>query len=134
MTGVMNSSYDSLVTKEAKLYHCNAMPDRWVGTDESGALVHWPRQEGGWAHRTVFNQGRKILVEVEPALARGTGWFGAGVGRPPRGAGGIVGGSPSAPVTIRASEEERTAWEAKAKAKNQKLSEWAREMLNRAAK
>jgi len=126
-------SYDSLVSKEAKLFHCNAMPDRWIGTDEAGELVHWPREEGGWAHRTVFHMGRKILVEVEPALARGTGWFGAGAGRPPRGAGGIVGGSASSPVTIRATDEERQTWEAAAKKTGQKLSEWAREKLNKAA-
>lgn len=51
---------------------------------------------------------RRVLEAVDPTLARGTGWSGAGAPtsraqRP---------GRPSKPVAIRATEDERAAWSA----------------------
>jgi hypothetical protein len=72
---------------------------------------------------------KRGLEEVAPALAKGTGWPGGGRAHHPRSATG----RPSQPVTLRATEEERAAWEGAAKHLKRTLSEWCRSELNDAA-
>jgi hypothetical protein len=64
---------------------------------------------------------------VAPALARGTGWPGGGRGRRP------LRGAPSKPVTIRATDDERAAWDRAAERRDRTLSDWCRDTLNAAA-
>src|SRR5436190_12614430 len=90
-----------------RLYRSQDLPGRWIGEDQDGALVHWPAERGGWARRTPYTGGKRQLEECEPALARGTGWPGGGRARRPRAPSGKL----SKPVTIRASDDEREAWE-----------------------
>ncbi len=107
-----------------KLFRAPDGDDHWIGEDKRGGLVTWPNQRAGWQQRTPYTGSRRGLVEVEPALARGTGWPGAGGGRPPRSASG----KPSGSLTIRLSSEERAAWTTAAEGRA--LSDWARAELN----
>lgn len=111
-----------------KLFRSPEMPGHWIGQDRAGGMVVWPIEPGGWSKRTPYTGPRRPLQEVSPAEARGTGWPGAGGGRPPR-----AGGKPGKLVGIRASDEERSAWAAEADAEDKALSEWARDELNAAA-
>ncbi len=73
---------------------------------------------------------RRVLEEVEPALARGTGWPGGGTGRKPR-----TGGEPSnRRITLRATDAEADAWEERAGAAGKGVTVWARDELNTAVK
>ena len=110
-----------------KLYRSPDLPDRWIGEDQDGALVHWPIEHGGWNRRTPYTGGKRQLEEVAPAQARGTGWPGGGVGRRP------LRGATSKPVTIRATDVERGAWERAAGKRGLNLSDWCRDALNSAA-
>jgi hypothetical protein len=110
-----------------KLYRSPDLPGRWIGEDQDGALVHWPIERGGWHRRTPYTGGKRQLEEVLPALARGTGWPGGGVGRRP------LRGSMSKPVTIRATDTERDSWERSASKRERSLSDWCRDILNSAA-
>jgi len=109
-----------------KLYYSAEIADHWIGEDRHGALVVWPAEPRGWTHRTPYTGGKRPLEEVSPALARGTGWPGAlgGKIRAPSGA-------PSKPVGVRATDDERAAWERAAG--ERKLSDWIRDTLNAAA-
>ena len=110
-----------------KLYRSREMPDHWIGEDEHGVLMIWPAQPRGWVKRKGYVGAKRQLEEVVPALARGTGWPGGGRGPTSRSGTGVV----SKPVGLRATEEERAAWEAAAG--ERKLSDWMREVLNAAA-
>jgi hypothetical protein len=110
-----------------KLYRSPDLPGRWIGEDQDGALVHWPIERGGWNRRTPYTGGKRQLEEVAPALARGTGWPGGGRGRRP------LRGAPSKPVTIRATDDERAAWDRAAERRDRTLSDWCRDTLNAAA-
>lgn len=37
----------------------------------------WPAEKRGWSRHTAYVGPRRAMEEVEPALARGTGWAGA---------------------------------------------------------
>jgi hypothetical protein len=110
-----------------KLFRSRDMPDHWIGEDEHGALMVWPARLRGWFKRTAYTGPKRQLEEVEPALSRGTGWPGGGRGPSPRSASGAV----SKPVGLRATAEERAAWERAAGERN--LSDWMRDILNAAA-
>jgi hypothetical protein len=101
----------------------------WViGEDRHGALLIFPAKVRGWASRTPFVGSRLELEEVSPALARGTKWPGAigGKSRDPSGA-------PSRTVGIRATDDERAAWQRAADASGIRLTDWARRSLNQIA-
>ncbi len=109
----------------AKLYASAQLPDRWIAEDDSGALVQWPALVGGWAQRTVYRGQRRALSEVDTRNAYGTGWPGArGRGRPPRT------GAATA-TNVRATDDERAAWERCAG--DEPLSVWLRDLANLAA-
>jgi hypothetical protein len=110
-----------------KLFRVRDMPDHWIGEDEHGVLMVWPARTRGWVKRTAYTGSKRQLEEVEPALARGTGWPGGGRGPKSRSASGAV----SKPVGLRATAEERAAWERAAG--ERKLSDWMRDALNAAA-
>ena len=110
-----------------KLYRSREMPGRWIGEDGHGALVHWPAEPRGWAKRTPYKGGKRGLEEVDPRLARGTGWPGGGTGRPPRQ------GAPARTFGIRASAEEVEVWKQRAKEEHKRPTVWARDELNAAA-
>jgi hypothetical protein len=112
-----------------RLYRSRDLPEKWVGEDPEGALMVWPAKKRGWSRRTAYVGPRRALEEVEPALARGTGWPGGGRAHHPR----SPSGRPSRPVSVRATEEERAAWAGAAKRARRTLSEWCREALNAAA-
>jgi len=110
-----------------KLFRSGDMPDHWVGEDEHGVLMVWPARPRGWLKRTAYTGSKRSLEELEPALARGSGWPGGGRGPSPRSESGSV----SKPVGLRATIEERAAWERAAGERN--LSDWMRDTLNAAA-
>lgn len=110
-----------------RLFRSKEHPDHWVGEDEHGVLMLWPAQPRGWAKRTGYNGAKRQLEEVEPALARGTGWPFGGRGPKARSPSGAV----SKTIALRATAEERAAWERAAG--ERKLSDWMREALNDAA-
>lgn len=109
-----------------KLWRSPLLPSIWIGEDLQGALVQWPAERRGWQRRTVYAGQRRVLVAVDPAEARGSGWPGGGRGKLPR-----AGGRASRPFTIKVADEERAAWESAAGARP--VSEWARDELNAAA-
>ena len=112
---------------EWKLYRSRDLPGQWIGTDQAGVLMVWPAERRtGWAKRMAYTGPKRGLEEVAPALAKGTGWPGGGRAHHPRSATG----RPSKPVTIRATEEERAAWEGAAEHLKRTLSEWCRSELN----
>ncbi len=113
-----------------KLFRSREIPDHWVGEDKHGALMLWPIEPGGWAKRTAYAGGKRALEEVEPALARGTGWPGGGRARRPRSASGAV----STSFGIRVTPEERAAWKQAARDHKMSLSDWVREALNNTAR
>jgi hypothetical protein len=110
-----------------RLYRSKEHPDHWIGEDEHGALLLWPVEPKGWLRRTPYIGGKRQLEEVEPALARGTGWPGGGHGPAPRA------GVTSRNLGIRVADHERTAWESAARASDRKLSDWIRSVCNTAA-
>ena len=112
-----------------RLYRSPDLPGKWIGEDKEGALMVWPAEKRGWSRRTAYVGPRRALEEVEPALARGTGWAGGGRAHHPRSASG----RPSRPITIRVTDEERAAWEGAAGRAKRTLSEWCRDELNAAA-
>lgn len=116
------------MTTGLKLYRAKAHAEHWVGEDRHGALLLFPAKARGWASRTPFAGSRLELEEVSPVLARGTKWPGAvgGKSRDPS-------GKPSRTVGIRATDDERTAWQRAAEASGSSLTEWARRWLNQVA-
>ena len=110
-----------------RLYRSKDHPDHWVGEDAHGSLMVWPATSRGWAKRTSYTGSKRQLEEVEPALARGTGWPGGGAGRLPSR------GEPSEPLTIRVTARERAAWKRAAKDRDRGLSDWVRDTCNTAA-
>jgi hypothetical protein len=112
-----------------KLYTSRDLVGQWVGEDKRGGLVTWPARDGGWADRTPFTGKRAQLEEVEPALARGTGWPGGGRGPRPRSGGEAS----NERLTLRATQAEIQAWQRRASALNKPLSTWGRDTLNAAA-
>jgi len=112
-----------------RLYRARDLPGMWVAEDEHGVLMVWPAEPRGWRKRTAYTGPKRTLELVEPALARGTGWAGGGRAHKPRSATG----RPAKPVSIRATEEEREAWEGAAKHLQRTLSDWCRGELNDAA-
>ena len=110
-----------------RLYRLREMPDHWIGEDEHGVLMIWPARVRGWMKRKGYVGGKRQLEEIEPALARGSGWPGGGRGPTSRSGTGVI----SKPVSLRATDEERAAWESAAG--ERKLSEWMRDALNAAA-
>lgn len=112
-----------------KLYRSEAMPDRWIGEDQDGALVHWPKEAGGWERRTPYTGPKRGLQEVIAILARGTGWPGGGRGPAPRS------DQPSnRRITLRATDAEADAWEERAGAEGKGVTVWARDELNAVVK
>jgi hypothetical protein len=111
-----------------RLFRSPDLPGRWIGEDKHGGLVHWPAEPGGWAQRTPYTGPKRALEEVEPVLARGTGWPGAGRGRPRRHP------SPVKTFGIRSTVEEISEWTECAKEERKQPSVWARDELNAAAK
>lgn len=116
------------MTTGLKLYRSKAHADHWIGEDRHGALLLFPAKVRGWASRTPFVGSRLELEEVSPVLARGTKWPGAvgGKSRDPS-------GKPSRTVGIRATDDERTAWQRAADASGIRLTDWARRSLNQVA-
>src|SRR5215207_3700622 len=104
-----------------RLYRSEEHPDQWIGEDEHGVLMLWPRRPRGWAKRTGYTGGKRDLQEVEPALARGTGWPFGGRGPKSRSPSGAV----SQMIGLRATVEERAAWERAAG--DRRLSDWMRD-------
>lgn len=119
-----------LDSRAVKLYRSREIPDHWIGEDKHGALMLWPTERGGWAKRTAYTGGKRPLEEVEPALARGTGWPGGGRAPKPRSASGAL----STSFGIRVSPEERESWKQAAQERKMPLSDWVREALNSAAR
>jgi len=117
------------MTTGLKLYRSKERADHWIGEDRHGALLIFPAKPRGWASRTPFPGSRLELEEVSPVLARGTKWPGA-VGGKPR----DPSGKPSRTVGIRATDDERAAWQRAADAIGMKLTDWARHSLNQVAK
>jgi hypothetical protein len=112
-----------------KLFRPADASDHWIGEDAHGALMTWPASDGGWAKRTAYTGPKRGLVEVEPALARGTRWPGAGRARLPRASSGEASNER---VTLRSTAAERAAWQALAESCGQGLTVWARDELNAA--
>ncbi len=110
-----------------KLYRSKEHPDHWVGEDEHSKLLMWPREPKGWLRRTPYTGPKRALEEVEPALARGSGWPYGGHGPAPRA------GVTSRNLGIRVADHEREAWEFAARASESKLSDWIRNVCNAAA-
>jgi len=115
-----------------KLFRSASHPGHWIGEDpqSSSVLWIWPAEPGGWLSdlRRAWTAGRRGLEKAEPALARGTGWPGAGGGRPRR-----VGAEVSAKrLTLRATADEMAAWEERAEAEGKPLAGWSRDELNAA--
>lgn len=110
-----------------RLYRSKEHPDHWIGEDEHGALMRWPAQRRGWLKRTGYPGSRRALEEVEPSLARGTGWPFGPHGRPP------LRGETSKPLTVRITDTERGAWQRAADKRKQALGEWIRDTCNTAA-
>jgi hypothetical protein len=111
-----------------KLYRSKEHPDHWIGEDEHGVLMVWPARPRGWAKRTGYAGSKRQLEEVEPALARGTGWPGGPVGRRPRG-----NHASDTQLGIRATSDERAAWQHAADTTERNITVWARDELNAAA-
>ncbi len=107
-----------------RLFRSREMPGRWIGEDKHGGLVHWPAEPGGWTQRTPYTGGKRQLEEVEPSLARGTGWPGGGRGRPPRL------GAAATTFGIRATTDEIAAWTQRAEEEHKRPTVWARDTLN----
>ena len=112
-----------------KLYRSPDLPDRWIGEDQDGALVHWPAEHGGWHRRTPYTGGKRQLEEVLPQLARGSGWPAAGRGPAPRSSSGAA----TKMMGIRVTPDERAKWERAAELRERGLTVWARDELNIAA-
>lgn len=110
-----------------KLYRSKEHLDHWIGEDEHNVLMLWPARPRGWAKRTGYSGGKRQLEEVEPALARGTGWPFGGRGPKARSPSGVV----SKTLGLRVTNEERAAWESAAG--ERKLADWMRDTLNAAA-
>jgi hypothetical protein len=110
-----------------KLFRSKEHPDHWIGEDEHGVLMLWPAKPRGWAKRTGYAGPKRQLEEVEPALARGTGWPFGPVGRRPRG------NEPSTTLGIRVTPSERAKWQRAADKRDQGLTVWARDELNASA-
>jgi hypothetical protein len=110
-----------------KLYRSPDHPGEWIGTDAAGALVRWPAERGGWAKRTPHTGGKRALEEVEPALARGSGWPGAG--RAPKRR-DPAGKPTNTSIGVKATTEERDAWTQRAQDEGKSISGWARDTLN----
>lgn len=105
------------------------LPDHWVGEDKHGALMTWPAEPGGWAKRTAYTGAKRQLEEVTPALARGSGWPGAGRAPKPRASSGEAS---TRRLGIRATPTEYDAWEHRAQEEDKRISDWARDELNAA--
>lgn len=99
----------------------------WIGEDAVGALMYWPREPGGWARRSSYTGQRRILEEVEPALARGTGWPGGGRAPKPRSASGQAS---SEQLTLRSTPDEMEGWRKRAADDGKPLAVWGRDTLN----
>ena len=110
-----------------RLYRSKEHPGHWIGEDAHGALMIWPAEPRGWTKRTHYDGGKRQLEEVEPALARGTGWPGGGKGRRPKR------GAPAKGLTIRVTDGERAEWERAAEDNEKGLSDWVRDTCNREA-
>ena len=110
-----------------RLFRSTDHPDHWIGEDEHGVLMLWPARPRGWVKRTGYVGTKRQLEEVEPALARGTGWPFGGRGPKARSPSGKV----SKMIGMRVTDEERAAWESAAR--GSKLSDWMRDTLNAAA-
>lgn len=110
-----------------RLFRAKEHPDHWVGEDEHGVLMLWPARPRGWAKRTGYSGAKRQLEEVEPALARGTGWPFGGRGPKSRSPSGVV----SKTIGLRVTAEERAAWELAAGERS--LSDWMRDTLNAGA-
>src|SRR5262245_41424804 len=78
----------SIPMREWRLYRSRDLPGQWIGSDLAGALMVWPAERRGWAKRVSYTGPKRALEEVEPALARGTGWAGGGRAHHPRSATG----------------------------------------------
>lgn len=113
-----------LARPEMKLFRATALPGRLIGEDKHGGLVHWPAEPRGFAQRTPYTGPKRQLEEIDPKLARGTGWPGARGGRLP------LRGAPSKPLTIRVTDQERGAWQRAAAERERSLGEWIREICN----
>lgn len=110
-----------------KLYRSKDFPDAWIGQDVEGSLVRWPAEPQGWLRRTPYWGKKQVLEEVEPALARGTGWPGAG--RAPKRR-DPTGKPSSAMIGIKCTTDERDAWARRADDEGKAISGWARDTLN----
>src|SRR6185295_2438872 len=113
-----------LRSPEMRLFRSEALPGQWIGEDKVGTLMVWPAEPRGWAKRTAYLGAKRALEEVEPMLARGSGWPGTRGGRLP------LRGSASKPLTIRVTDQERSAWSNAADQREQGLSDWIRDTCN----
>lgn len=113
-----------------KLYRASELPNQWVGEDKHGALMAWPKEPRGWMKRTAYLGPPRQLEEVEPALARGTGWPGAGRAPRPRAPSGEAS---TERLAIRATPTEFKEWKHWAKEDGKRPSDWGRDELNAAS-
>lgn len=105
------------------------MPNYWIGEDKLGSLMQWPAIRKGWDQRTSYTGPKRVLEEVPPALARGSGWPGGGRGPAPRAPSGV----PSKTIGLRVTAEERDKWQRAAEVRKQTLAAWTRDEINAAA-
>ena len=112
-----------------KLYRSPTMPSHWIGEDKLGNLMQWPAARGGWEQRTSYTGPKRLLEEVPPAMARGSGWPGGGRGPAPRSASGV----PSKTIGLRVTDDERAKWQRAADVREQTLAAWTRDEINAAA-
>jgi len=108
-----------------RLFRSKEHPDHWIGEDAHGVLMIWPVRPRGWMKRNGYAGSKRVLEEIDPALARGTGWPGTRGGRRP------LRGAPSKPLTLRVTDAERAAWQRAAG--ERKISDWIRDTCNAAA-
>ena len=105
------------------LYRHKDHPGHWIAEDH-GALMIWPAEPKGWTRRHAYTGSKRGFEEVPPAMARGTGWPGAGRGPAPRA--GVAAGT----TGLRATDAERARWKQAADKRGQPFASWARDMLN----
>ena len=124
---VLTIAHRAVRLASMKLYRSKEHPESWIGEDEHGVLMIWPARPRGYAKRMGYAGAKRQLEEVDPSLARGTGWPGGPRGRLPRGH------EPAGTLGIRVTNIERASWQRAADDHGRSITVWARDTLNEAA-